>query len=110
MNNDSTINTVPKMRTIPQTAKLTGFSEYTLREWVKEGKLTHVKAGRKTLINLDKFYEDISSTRIRENVDLGRDISDLIDAAAQNYIYDNDLYLRQPAYKHELQARELNQN
>lgn len=54
---NNTTNTVPRMRTIPQTAKLTGFSEYTLREWVKEGKLTHVKAGRKTLINLDKFYE-----------------------------------------------------
>lgn len=65
-------------------------------------------SGKVIRLNLDKFYEDISSTRIRENVDLGRDISDLIDAAAQNYIYDNDLYLRQPAYKHELQARELN--
>lgn len=54
---NNTTNTVPRMRTIPQTAKIAGISEYTLREWVKEGKLTHVKAGRKTLINLDKFYE-----------------------------------------------------
>lgn len=54
---NNTTNTVPRMRTIPQTAKLTGFSEYTLREWVKAGKIAHVKAGRKTLINLDRFAE-----------------------------------------------------
>ena len=64
--------------------------------------------GKVIRLTLDKFYEDISSTRIRENVDLGRDISDLIDLAAQNFIYDNDLYIREPAYKHEIQARELN--
>lgn len=55
--NEKALNTVPRMRTIPQTAKLTGFSEYTLREWVKAGKIAHVKAGRKTLINLDRFAE-----------------------------------------------------
>lgn len=56
---------------------------------------------------LDKFYEDISSTRIRENIDLNRDISNLIDAVAQSFIYDNNLYLREPAYKHVLEAREI---
>ena len=33
-------------------------------------------------LTLDKFYEDISSTKIRENIDLNRDISNLIDAVA----------------------------
>ncbi|MCH4178275.1 MAG: phosphohydrolase [Megasphaera sp.] len=58
-------------------------------------------------LTLDKFYEDISSTKIRENIDLNRDISNLIDAVAQNFIYDNNLYLREPAYKHVLEAREI---
>ncbi|MGN0658887.1 MAG: nicotinate-nicotinamide nucleotide adenylyltransferase [Emergencia sp.] len=58
-------------------------------------------------LTLKKYYEDISSTRIRENIDLNRDISNLIDTVAQNYIYDRNLYLREPAYKHVLQAREI---
>ena len=58
-------------------------------------------------LTLKKYYEDISSTRIRENIDLNRDISNLIDIVAQNYIYDRNLYLREPAYKHILQAKEI---
>ena len=58
-------------------------------------------------LTLRKYYEDISSTRIRENIDMGRDISNLIDPVVQNYIYENNLYIRQPAYKHEIQARDL---
>ena len=58
-------------------------------------------------LRLDKFYEDISSTRIRENIDQNRDISALIDPVAQNFIYANNLYLREPAYKHVLEAREI---
>ncbi|MEE0741064.1 MAG: hypothetical protein U0M21_02080 [Emergencia sp.] len=58
-------------------------------------------------LTLKKYYEDISSTKIRENIDLNRDISNLIDTVAQNYIYDRNLYLREPAYKHILQAREI---
>lgn len=50
-------------------------------------------------LELPTHLEDISSTRIRENIDLNRDISNLIDAVAQNYIYDNSLYLREPQYK-----------
>lgn len=58
-------------------------------------------------LTLRKYYEDISSTRIRENIDLGRDISNLLDPVAQNYIYENNFYIRQPAYKHEIQARDI---
>ncbi len=64
-----------------------------------EGQIIH--------LTLDKFYEDISSTKIRENIDLNRDISNLIDAVAQRFIYDHNLYLREPAYKHVLEAREI---
>lgn len=58
-------------------------------------------------LTLEEYYEDISSTRIRENIDMNRDISNLIDPVAQNYIYENSLYLREPAYKHILQAQEI---
>ena len=58
-------------------------------------------------LHLEEYYEDISSTRIRENIDLNRDISNLIDPVAQNYIFENGLYLREPAYKHVIQARDI---
>ena len=58
-------------------------------------------------LTLEEYYEDISSTRIRENIDMNRDISNLIDPVAQNYIYENSLYLREPTYKHILQAQEI---
>lgn len=58
-------------------------------------------------LTLDKFYEDISSTRIRENIDLNRDISNIIDTTAQNFIYANNMYLREPTYKHVIEAREI---
>ena len=48
--------------------------------------------------------EDISSTRIRENIDLGRDISNLIEPSVQDYIYRNSLYLREPQYKQIIRA------
>ncbi len=63
--------------------------------------------GKVIQLELQKYYEDISSTRIRENIDLGRDISSLIDPVVQNYVYDKNYYAREPAYKHVLQAREM---
>lgn len=58
-------------------------------------------------LKLKKYYEDISSTKIRDNVDMGRDISNLLDPMVQNYIYDKNFYSREPAYKHVLQAQDL---
>ena len=58
-------------------------------------------------LQLDKYYEDISSTKIRENVDLGIDVSSLVDPVVQNYIYDMNLYVREPADKYVMQAREM---
>ncbi len=55
-------------------------------------------------LQLPTHLEDISSTRIRENIDLGRDISNLIDPAVQDFIYRNGLYLREPQYKQLLRA------
>ncbi|MGN0671928.1 MAG: nicotinate-nicotinamide nucleotide adenylyltransferase [Anaerovoracaceae bacterium] len=58
-------------------------------------------------LTLPVYLEDISSTQIRDNIDYGRDISKLIDPVAQNYIYDNSLYLREPMNKSILEAKDM---
>ncbi len=50
--------------------------------------------GQVLQLQLPPHLEDISSTRIRENVDLNRDISNFIDPVIQDFIYQNGLYLR----------------
>lgn len=49
--------------------------------------------------------EEISSSKIRENIDSNRDISNLIDPLAQSFIYENSLYLREPTDKQVVDAR-----
>ncbi|MEE0517284.1 MAG: hypothetical protein UC708_05320 [Anaerovoracaceae bacterium] len=71
------------------------------------GKTHYPITGEVINLHLEEYFEDISSTRIRENIDSGRDISNLIDPVAQNYIFENGLYMREPAYKHVLQARDI---
>ena len=58
-------------------------------------------------LRLPPYLEDISSTRIRENIDLGRDISNLIDPSVQDFIYRNSLYLREPQYKQLIRTSHL---
>lgn len=58
-------------------------------------------------LTLPIHLEDISSTRIRNNIDEGNDISNLIDSVAQSYIYENALYLREAQYKGVLNANEM---
>ncbi len=50
-------------------------------------------------LNILEKGESISSTRIRDNLDLNRDISNLIEINAQNYIYEEGLYIREPGYR-----------
>ena len=63
--------------------------------------------GRVIQLQLPPHLEDISSTRIRENVDLNRDISNLIDPVIQDFIYQNGLYLRDSQNKPLLDAGTL---
>ena len=58
-------------------------------------------------LTLPPHLEDISSTRIRENVDLNRDISNFIDPVIQDFIYQNGLYLRDTQNKPLLYAGDL---
>ncbi|MDO5096223.1 MAG: hypothetical protein Q4D65_06635 [Peptostreptococcaceae bacterium] len=56
-------------------------------------------SGRVEILSLKPQYEFISSTLIRDAVDEDRDISELIDYQAQNYIYKYSLYKKAPQYK-----------
>lgn len=71
-----------------------------------EGCLSRI-TGKCLQLQLPPHLEDISSTRIRENIDLNRDISNLIDPVVQEFIYRNGLYLREPQYKPVFSADDL---
>ncbi len=64
-------------------------------------------SGRVIQLQLPSHLKDISSSRIRENVDLNRDISSFIDPVIQDFIYQNGLYLRDSQDKSMLGATEL---
>lgn len=51
------------------------------------------------LLDLPEKLKRVSSTQIRKNIDENRDISTLIDPLAQEYIYDNGFYQREPINK-----------
>lgn len=55
-------------------------------------------------LQLPPHLEDISSTRIRDNVDLNRDISHFVDPVIQDYIYQNGLYSRDVDQKQLLES------
>lgn len=56
-------------------------------------------------LKLPVYLEDISSTQIRDNIDSNRDISNLIDSLAQSFIYDRNLYTREPLDKGVLKSK-----
>lgn len=63
--------------------------------------------GKIVELELPPALEDISSTKIRENIDNHRDISSLIDPVVQEYIYHKGLYLREPEFKPILRAKAI---
>lgn len=60
----NTIN-FPKMNTIKATAKLFGLSENFVRQKVLNGEIVAVCAGRKYLVNADKFAEYLNTNTIK---------------------------------------------
>lgn len=69
---------------------------------------TRIRGARKTIeqlmdhvvfMDLPKDLKEVSSTKIRTNIDENRDISTLIDPMAQNYIYLNGFYQKAPVEK-----------
>lgn len=53
LNNINVSKPLPRMRTIKQGAKEAGIPEHFLRQLVKQNKIVYVKAGNKSLVNLD---------------------------------------------------------
>ncbi len=77
-------------------------------DWLQEQKIIQSRVSGQILeLTLPVYLEDVSSTRIRENIDHNRDISSLVDPVAQSYIYDNGLYLREPQFKAVLRPETL---
>ncbi len=69
-------------------------------DWQQEREMVSSRvSGQIHELSLPPYLEDVSSSRIRENIDHNRDISTLVDPVAQAFIYDNGLYLREPQYK-----------
>lgn len=66
----------------------------------EEGMLCQSRiSGEKRYMKLPPLLENVSSTKIRENINAGRDILGLVDDCAQNYIYNLGLYTMEPIYK-----------
>lgn len=63
--------------------------------------------GKLLELKLPVYLEDISSTQIRDHIDNNRDISNLIDPLAQSFIYDRNIYLREPQYKSIIKSKPL---
>jgi excisionase family DNA binding protein len=52
---------VPTMLSIKETAKKTGVAEFYIRQLVAKNEICFVKAGKKYLINLEKFVEYLNT-------------------------------------------------
>lgn len=48
---------LPRMKTIKEMAELTGLSYTMLRNLCLENKIVHIRAGKKYLINYDRFVD-----------------------------------------------------
>ena len=63
--------------------------------------------GKIVWLTLPQKYSDISSTQIRNYIDENGDISSLIDPLAQQYIYDNGFYQKEPLEKSSISSLSL---
>ncbi len=52
---------IPKMKTIKETAKESGFTEYFIRNLCLRNKIIFVKSGNKFLINHDRFIDYLNA-------------------------------------------------
>ncbi len=55
---------VPHMETIKNTAKLFGLPEHLVRQKVLSGEVVAINAGRRYLVNVDKFAEYLNSNKL----------------------------------------------
>ena len=55
------ISIAPKMLTIREVPERTGISQFHIRRLLKDKQITHIRAGKKYLINFDKFIEYLNN-------------------------------------------------
>ena len=55
---------IPRMRTIKETAELFGLPVHFVRQKVNDGEIVAVRAGRRFLVNIDRFAEYLNSNTI----------------------------------------------
>lgn len=48
---------IPKMMSLTEAAEATGVSYYFLRKLCQEGRVVHIRSGRKYYINMDRLAE-----------------------------------------------------
>lgn len=56
--------TVPQMATIQETARLFGLPEHLVRQKVLNGEVVAISAGRRYLVNVDKFADYLNSNKL----------------------------------------------
>lgn len=56
---------VPRMRTIKQTAEIFGLPVHFVREKVSAGEVVAVRAGRRFLVNIDRFAEYLNTCTVQ---------------------------------------------
>lgn len=64
MNENNNI-VVPRMRTIRQTAELFGLPTHFVRQKVTNGEVVAVRAGRRFLVNIDRFAEYLNTCTVQ---------------------------------------------
>lgn len=57
---------IPRMRTIKETAELFGLPLHFVRQKVSSGEVVAVRAGRRFLVNIDKFAEYLNTCTISQ--------------------------------------------
>lgn len=55
---------VPRMETIKITAKIFGLPEHLVRQKVLSGEVVAISAGRRYLVNVDKFADYLNSNKL----------------------------------------------
>lgn len=60
---------VPRMESIPITAKIHGLPVNLVRQKVLSGEVPAIRAGRKILVNVDKFTEYLNNTKLTPEPD-----------------------------------------
>lgn len=66
--------TVPRMETIKKTAEIFGLPVHFVRQKVLSGEIVAVRAGKRFLVNLDRFAEYLNSSTITQKPDLASPI------------------------------------